>query len=80
MQYPPLSVYIHIPWCIHKCPYCDFNSHELKDQNIKNNEEAYYGVGASLDILDTIDIYVEYIVFDTSVNSEIAGVGIKFSF
>ena len=41
MQYPPLSVYIHIPWCIHKCPYCDFNSHEFKDLNIKNNEEAY---------------------------------------
>ena len=41
MQPPPLSVYIHIPWCIHKCPYCDFNSHEFKDQNIKNNEEAY---------------------------------------
>ena len=41
MQYPPLSIYIHIPWCIHKCPYCDFNSHEFKDQNIKNNEEAY---------------------------------------
>ncbi|MDC6477219.1 radical SAM family heme chaperone HemW [Methylophilaceae bacterium] len=41
MQYPPLSVYIHIPWCVHKCPYCDFNSHEFKDQNIKNNEEAY---------------------------------------
>jgi oxygen-independent coproporphyrinogen-3 oxidase len=41
MQYPPLSVYIHIPWCIHKCPYCDFNSHEFKDQNIKNNEEVY---------------------------------------
>ena len=41
MQQPPLSVYIHIPWCIHKCPYCDFNSHEFKDQNINNNEEAY---------------------------------------
>ena len=41
MQQPPFSVYIHIPWCIHKCPYCDFNSHEFKDQNIKNNEEAY---------------------------------------
>jgi putative oxygen-independent coproporphyrinogen III oxidase len=27
---PPLSLYIHIPWCIRKCPYCDFNSHELK--------------------------------------------------
>lgn len=26
---PPLSVYVHLPWCIHKCPYCDFNSHAL---------------------------------------------------
>lgn len=27
---PPLSLYVHLPWCIHKCPYCDFNSHEMK--------------------------------------------------
>ena len=27
---PPLSLYIHIPWCVKKCPYCDFNSHESK--------------------------------------------------
>lgn len=27
---PPLSLYIHIPWCIKKCPYCDFNSHAAK--------------------------------------------------
>jgi oxygen-independent coproporphyrinogen-3 oxidase len=26
---PPLSVYIHLPWCLKKCPYCDFNSHEM---------------------------------------------------
>jgi oxygen-independent coproporphyrinogen-3 oxidase len=26
---PPLSLYIHIPWCIKKCPYCDFNSHQI---------------------------------------------------
>lgn len=27
---PPLSVYVHLPWCLKKCPYCDFNSHELR--------------------------------------------------
>lgn len=27
---PPLGLYIHFPWCVHKCPYCDFNSHELR--------------------------------------------------
>ena len=26
---PPLTLYVHIPWCIRKCPYCDFNSHEM---------------------------------------------------
>jgi oxygen-independent coproporphyrinogen-3 oxidase len=27
---PPLALYVHIPWCVRKCPYCDFNSHEQK--------------------------------------------------
>ncbi len=30
-ELPPLALYIHIPWCVRKCPYCDFNSHEQKD-------------------------------------------------
>lgn len=29
---PPLGLYIHIPWCIRKCPYCDFNSHEARSE------------------------------------------------
>ncbi len=29
---PPLSLYIHIPWCVKKCPYCDFNSHESRTE------------------------------------------------
>jgi oxygen-independent coproporphyrinogen-3 oxidase len=33
----PLSLYIHIPWCVQKCPYCDFNSHQLKG-NIPEKE------------------------------------------
>jgi oxygen-independent coproporphyrinogen-3 oxidase len=32
LKLPPLSLYIHIPWCVQKCPYCDFNSHALKGE------------------------------------------------
>ena len=38
LELPPLSLYVHIPWCIKKCPYCDFNSHQ-GDENIP--EQAY---------------------------------------
>ncbi len=31
LQLPPLALYIHIPWCIRKCPYCDFNSHQANN-------------------------------------------------
>jgi len=33
LKIPPLSLYIHIPWCVQKCPYCDFNSHAYSNEN-----------------------------------------------
>ncbi|MGO1298764.1 MAG: radical SAM family heme chaperone HemW, partial [Vibrio sp.] len=44
---PALSLYIHIPWCVQKCPYCDFNSHALKNEI---PEQEY--IQALLDDLD----------------------------
>lgn len=35
---PPLSLYVHIPWCIRKCPYCDFNSHAI---SVEMDEAGY---------------------------------------
>ena len=32
MKTPPLSLYVHFPWCVQKCPYCDFNSYTLRDE------------------------------------------------
>ncbi|CAM8661987.1 HemN Coproporphyrinogen III oxidase and related Fe-S oxidoreductases [Comamonadaceae bacterium] len=36
---PPLSLYVHLPWCIKKCPYCDFNSHEQAKDGVQ--EQRY---------------------------------------
>ncbi len=46
---PPLSLYIHLPWCVKKCPYCDFNSHEVATAN---DEEQVY-VEALISDLET---------------------------
>jgi putative oxygen-independent coproporphyrinogen III oxidase len=40
---PPVSLYIHLPWCLKKCPYCDFNSHEIKGTSVQGEvpEQRY---------------------------------------
>ena len=49
MPLPPLSLYVHVPWCVRKCPYCDFNSHGV-GHGADLPEEAY--LAALLEDLD----------------------------
>ncbi len=58
----PISLYVHIPWCIKKCPYCDFNSHQLKtganstdtvDLDLQNN----YVDALILDLKQSVERY-----------------------
>ena len=53
MTLPPLSLYIHIPWCIKKCPYCDFNSHAVKS----DTPEAAYIDALLNDLTEDIQRY-----------------------
>lgn len=48
MQLPPLSLYVHMPWCVQKCPYCDFNSYAAHKDGIPSKEY----IQALLDDLD----------------------------
>ncbi len=45
LELPPLAIYVHLPWCVRKCPYCDFNSHALKPAE----ESAAAGRAAGMD-------------------------------
>lgn len=39
---PPLALYVHLPWCLRKCPYCDFNSHEVRDGGLTSDTAQAY--------------------------------------
>ncbi|SCK08389.1 radical SAM family heme chaperone HemW [Vogesella sp. LIG4] len=62
-ELPPLSLYIHFPWCVKKCPYCDFNSHEFRAGSIPIAAAANVGrsrVGEGFDEM----AYVEALLRD----------------
>ena len=46
---PPLSLYVHLPWCLKKCPYCDFNSHEQKQPGALPESEYLDALRADLE-------------------------------
>lgn len=64
---PPLSLYIHIPWCIKKCPYCDFNSHAVKTDL---PEIAYVNV-----LLNDLSADLEKFAIDRQIESVFFGGG-----
>ena len=41
-QLPPLALYVHLPWCLRKCPYCDFNSHEAPGGELQGVPQDAY--------------------------------------
>ena len=54
MTPPPLALYVHIPWCVRKCPYCDFNSHQ-PDAGISSIPEDQYTQALIDDLLQEVD-------------------------
>ncbi|MBD5770480.1 radical SAM family heme chaperone HemW [Marinomonas colpomeniae] len=68
---PPLSLYIHLPWCVRKCPYCDFNSHQADrfETNGHLPEDAYLA-----QLLADLDADLPYVA-DRSIQTAFIGGG-----
>ncbi|MFK8067441.1 MAG: radical SAM family heme chaperone HemW [Gammaproteobacteria bacterium] len=67
----PLSLYVHYPWCLQKCPYCDFNSHAIKKDPI--SEQNY--IDALLKDLDHSLAHISGLNFDRPIKSIFFGGG-----
>ena len=52
----PLSLYIHMPWCVKKCPYCDFNSHAVPDGQLSSDLEQQYLAALVADFATQIEM------------------------
>ena len=52
----PLSLYIHMPWCVRKCPYCDFNSHAVPDGQLSTDLEQQYLAALVVDFETQVDM------------------------
>ncbi|HRM15040.1 MAG TPA: radical SAM family heme chaperone HemW [Acinetobacter parvus] len=52
----PLSLYIHMPWCVRKCPYCDFNSHAVPDGQLSTDLEQQYLAALVVDCETQVDM------------------------
>ncbi len=75
---PPLSLYVHFPWCTKKCPYCDFNSHQLSDRTLP---ESQYLTALLADFSSSVELIkgrtIASIFFGGGTPSLISGVGIQ---
>ncbi len=43
LELPPLTLYVHLPWCVRKCPYCDFNSHQVSSSHLISSSDQVSG-------------------------------------